>query len=237
MELVEKLKKFFRKSGKQNAVVGISGGVDSALTLWLCVQALGQKSVYAYFLPYVEKSDDAQQTRLFAQSLGVHFEAASIQPAADALMKSTHAVDPVDQGNIMARTRMNFLYSKARQHNALVVGTGNKSELAVGYFTKYGDGGVDVLPIGSLYKTQVWQTANDVGIPKYFIDKPPSAGLWPDQTDEHELEMTYHELDGILQLLDTKPNEAIQRFGNKKVGNVLDRMKNNRHKMELPPVL
>ncbi|MBI4361125.1 NAD+ synthase [Candidatus Micrarchaeota archaeon] len=237
MPLVEKLKRFFEKSGKTNAVVGISGGIDSALTVWLCAQALGPKNVYAYFLPYVDHPDDTKQTNAFAQSLGVHYQAASIRAAADAVMNASQAIDPVDKGNIMARTRMNFLYSKARQHNALVVGTGNKSELSVGYFTKFGDGGVDVLPIGSLYKTQVWQMAKNAGIPKYFIDKPPSAGLWPDQTDEHELEMTYQELDAILQLLDTKPNEALQKFGEEKVKKVLDRMEQNRHKLDLPSVL
>lgn len=237
MELVDKIKHFFDQSRKKNAVVGISGGIDSALTAWLCAQALGPKHVFTYYLPYVEHPDDTHHTSLFAKSLGVNYEATSIQSVADALMKTSQAVDPVDKGNIMARIRMNFLYSKARQNDALVVGTGNKSELAVGYYTKFGDGGVDVLPIGSLYKTQVWQTAKDVGIPQYFIDKPPSAGLWPDQTDEHELEMTYQELDAILQLLETKPNDAVTKFGKDKVGKVLDRMKNNAHKLATPPVL
>ncbi len=235
--LVEKLRDFFLKTSKRHAVIGLSGGVDSAVVFALCVQALGAQNVHAYYLPYFENPDDTAATSAYAKALGAPFYVVPITPAVDALKKSTRAADPVDVGNLMARTRMAFLYSKARQHDALVVGTGNKTELSIGYFTKYGDGGVDVLPIGGLYKTEVWALARKMGVPQYFIDKPPSAGLWPDQTDESELGMTYAELDGILKLLETAPNQAVKQYGEKKVEAVLERMRVYGHKLASPPVL
>ncbi len=235
--LIEKLKAHFAVSGKQKAVLGLSGGVDSALVLTLCAEALGAKNVYTYYLPYFENATDRQQTESWAKLVGAQFEVYSIQKPVDALCEAAGKWDSVARGNFMARTRMALLYFHARQHQALVVGTGNKSELRTGYFTKYGDGGVDVLPIGNLYKTEVWQMARDLGVPSHFIDKPPSAGLWEGQTDESEMGITYRELDELLELLETRPNAAVQKFGDDKVKLVLERMQLGEHKLKMPPVL
>ena len=235
--LVEKLKSYFKSSGKQKAVLGVSGGVDSALVAKLCTEAVGGGNVYAYYLPYFESADDAKCTQEWAKQLGASFEVYSIRKPVDALCETAGKWDDVSRGNFMARVRMALLYFHARQHGAVVVGTGNKSELKTGYFTKYGDGGVDVLPIGGLYKTQVWQMARDVGVPSFFIDKAPSAGLWEGQTDESEMGITYKEMDEILQLLEERPNEAVQKFGDEKVSLILDRMRLGEHKLKMPPVL
>lgn len=235
--LVTRLKDYFRASGRQTAVLGLSGGVDSALVLKLCADALGGPNVYAYFLPYFEYADDASKGRAWAQTLGANYEVYSVKKPVDALCETTGKWEDVSRGNFMARVRMSILYFHARQVGALVVGTGNKSELTTGYFTKYGDGGVDVLPIGGLYKTEVWQMARDVGVPSYFIEKAPSAGLWEGQTDEAELGIAYKELDEILRLLESRPSDAVKKFGDEKVRLVLDRMRLGGHKLKLPPIL
>ncbi|MBI5226088.1 NAD+ synthase [Candidatus Micrarchaeota archaeon] len=235
--LVAKLKDFFKASGKSKAVLGLSGGVDSALVLKLCAEALGAQNVYAFYLPYFENGQDRTHAENWAKELGAHFALESIQKPVDAFCEIAGKSDDVSRGNFMARTRMAFLYNVSRQHEALVVGTGNKSELKTGYFTKYGDGGVDVLPIGGLYKTEVWQMARDLGIPAHFIDKAPSAGLWEGQTDEAELGLSYLELDQILQLMETKPNAAVTQFGPDKVKLVLERMLIGEHKSKMAPVL
>ncbi|MBI2446033.1 NAD+ synthase [Candidatus Micrarchaeota archaeon] len=235
--LVAKLKTHFATSGKQKAVIGLSGGVDSALVFKLCADALGGSNVHAFYLPYFEDADDRRQTQAWAKHLDAHYDVYSIKKPVDALCEAAGKWDDVSRGNFMARVRMSLLYFHARQHQALVVGTGNKSELKTGYFTKYGDGGVDVLPIGGLYKTQVWQMARDIGVPPYFIDKAPSAGLWEGQTDEAELGIAYKELDELLQLLESKPNDAVKKFGEEKVKLVLERMRLGEHKLKMPPIL
>ena len=238
--LTQRLKDHFRSTGKQNAVLGLSGGVDSALVLWLCVQALGPKNVFAYHLPYLEKTDDEKDANMWAGELCCFYEIVPIQHAADALVKSTQSADRIAIGNIIARTRMNALYAFARQHQALVVGTGNKSELLAGYFTKYGDGGVDVLPLGNVYKTRVFSMAKEVGVPESIISKTPTAGLWEGQTDEGEMGIRYEKLDQILgALIDQKMPErdAIIRFGKENVQLGLERNKLAKHKLGLPPVL
>lgn len=235
--LIDKLKAHFAASGKHKAVLGLSGGVDSALVLKLCAEALGPRNVHAYYLPYFENASDRRQTESWARTVGASYEVYSIKKPVDALCETAGKWDSVARGNFMARARMSVLYFHARQHEALVVGTGNKSELKTGYFTKYGDGGVDLLPIGGLYKTQVWQMARELGVPAHFIDKAPSAGLWEGQTDESEMGITYKELDEILQLLESKPNAAVRKFGDDKVKLVLERMRIGEHKLKMPPIL
>ncbi len=235
--LIAKIRSYFQSSGKSKAVLGLSGGVDSALVLKLCAEAVGGPNICTYYLPYFENADDPKQTESWARHLGAAYDVYSIKKPVDALCESVGKWDDVSRGNFMARVRMALLYFHARQHGAVVVGTGNKSELKTGYFTKYGDGGVDVLPIGNLYKTQVWQMARDVGVPDYFVSKAPSAGLWEGQTDEEEMGITYKEMDEILQMLEQRPNDAVRKFGDEKVGLILDRMRLGEHKLKMPPVL
>jgi len=232
--IVTKLKEFFNKAGFSKAVVGLSGGVDSALTAKLGVMALGKDNVTAILLPNEGMSsqhskDDAEA---FAKELGIEYHIISInefiEPYDNLPWKgSDHA-----KMNIQARKRANILYHYANTHEALVLGTGNKTEETLGYFTKYGDGAVDVLPIGSLYKTEVWAIAKELGLPEAIINKVPSAELRPDHTDEDEIGMTYAKMDEILKKFEDggeaeTPNEKM----------LYDRILENRHKSELPPVI
>ncbi|HEX5744377.1 MAG TPA: NAD+ synthase [Candidatus Saccharimonadales bacterium] len=179
-------------------VVGLSGGIDSSLVLALCVEAVGKGKTLGIFMP--ESASGVPATiKLYAESLGIRHETIAIKPIFDAYARHGGISDEkLVAGNLKARIRMNLLYSRSNARGLVVIGTGNKSELLTGYFTKYGDGGVDYLPIGDLYKTHVRQLAEHAGVPDPIITQPPSAGLWEGQTDEKELGITYRKLDRIL---------------------------------------
>ncbi len=189
-----------RASGRHGVVLGLSGGVDSALVAKLCAEALGPGRVLALGLPEGKGGGDLEDARSYAQSLGIEFRVIDIAPfvaALDSGLKSRKA-DRVARGNLRARTRMIVWYYVANTEDRVVMGAGNKSELLTGYFTRWGDGGVDFLPIGDLYKTQVRSMARHLGVPNKFVDKTPTAGLWPGQTDEGELGISYDDLDRVL---------------------------------------
>lgn len=180
-------------------IVGLSGGIDSTLVLALCVEALGKDKVSGMFMPEHE-SDIPGAIKRYVESLGVSYETVPIGPIFDAYVgHGDIADDKTVAGNLKARIRKNLLYSRSNAHGLVVMGTGNRSELLTGYFTKYGDGGVDFLPIGDLYKTQVRQLAKLMGVPEPIISQPPSAGLWEGQTDEDEMGITYEKLDRVLE--------------------------------------
>ncbi len=195
--LVKGMRKFFKDAGKRNAVVGISGGVDSATVCALLCKALGPKKVFAYHLPAGDVSHLADAAAV-AEKFGCNFEIADISGALEAMSKTASPKDQIGKGNMASRLRMVFLYAKARDLGAVVAGTSNKSEIMLGYFTKFGDGGVDFEPIGDLFKAQVYALARQLGVPKSVIDKPPTAGLWPGQTDESELGAPYAQIDRVL---------------------------------------
>ena len=188
------------ESGRKGVVLGLSGGVDSALVAKLCADAIGPKRVLALALPEGNGGGDVEDARAYAVELGVSFRTLDIAPIVAGLEKGLKPgrSERVARGNLRARIRMTVLYFVANTEDRLVIGTGNKSEILVGYFSKWGDGGVDFLPIGDLYKTQVRAMARHLGVPKAIIDKTPTAGLWPGQTDEGELGIAYAELDRIL---------------------------------------
>ncbi len=199
------IKEFIRQKAEENGdngvVVGLSGGIDSAVTSKLCADAIGPEKVLNLFMPCkVSSTEDREDAQVFAESLGMDFKVVNIQPALEAFgeMMPESRSHRQCTGNIMARCRMIVLYYHANSMDRVVMGTSNKSELLMGYFTKFGDGGADFCPIGDLYKTEVRQLAKEIGVPLNLIKKAPSAGLWAEQTDEQEMGITYEGLDQIL---------------------------------------
>ena len=189
-----------RESGRKGVVLGLSGGVDSALVAKLCADALGPAQVLAVGMPDGKGGKDLKDARKFAKALRIEFRIVNVAPIATALEKRLRAsgADVVARGNLRARARMVVLYFFANTEERVVMGTGNKSEILCGYMTKWGDGASDFLPIGDLYKTQVRQMARHLGLPPEIVEKTPTAGLWPGQTDEGELGISYAELDRVL---------------------------------------
>jgi NAD+ synthase len=228
-------------AGASGVVLGLSGGIDSAVVAGLAVRALGAKRVNGFFLP-AERSPagDLADAREVARRLKVAFEVRDLTVPYFALVEATNTRDKKARGNLKARLRMAALYAEANRRGALVLGTGNKSELLTGYFTKWGDGGCDLLPIGDLYKTQVRALAVKLKVPKRLIEKAPSAGLWPGQTDEGELGITYDDLDRVLLGLELKMNDATiaRRSGVTlaKVKSVRARVEASAHKRRMPLV-
>lgn len=200
------IKTYIKNSGCDGAVMGMSGGVDSAVAAILCKDALGKKNFICLFLPDVTTpKEDLKHFEILVDKFDIKYEKKDItslvkQVNDNCLIKP----DKYALANVKARSRMILLFEYANMTHRLVCGTSNKSELLVGYFTKYGDGGVDIQPIGDLYKTQVWELAKYLKVPKEIIKKPPSAGLWHGQKDEHELQMSYKILDRILGGLEQK---------------------------------
>lgn len=204
-------------AGADGVVVGISGGIDSAVTTALCARTLGADRVLGIRMPHRESNPlDVEHGELLCHHLGIESVTRDITPIVAGLEEALgFQPDRFVHGNAKARARMMFLYAEAQGRNRLVCGTGNKSELLVGYFTKHGDGGVDLEPIGDLYKTQVWDLARYLKLPDVLIERVPSAGLHPGQTDEQELGMSYGDLDRILKgmELNTSPDEIARRTG------------------------
>ncbi|EQD71621.1 NAD+ synthetase [mine drainage metagenome] len=223
-------------------MVGLSGGIDSALTARLARDALGADRVLGVMLPDASYSPALlAETRQYAVDLGIAHRVVPIEPAAASLRGLLPEVtDPIDLGNLTARLRMIALYALARPAGRRVVGTGNKSELLLGYFTKYGDGGVDLLPLGDLYKTQVRRLAEALDLPRAVRERVPSAGLWEGQTDEAELGLPYDQLDRILHGLEQlrPPEEIAARTGlpATEVARVAQRVAANRHKRRPAPI-
>ncbi len=190
------------KAGFSRVVFGLSGGLDSAVSAYLAQKALGASHVMGVILPYSTTSKESlNDARLVADTLGIETQHIDITPFVDPYFALFPEADHIRKGNKIARERMTILYDLSRKHEALVLGTGNKSELLMGYFTIYGDGAYALNPLGDLYKTQVRQLARHLGVPARIIDKVPSAELWQGQTDEEELGFTYEELDRILYYL------------------------------------
>lgn len=200
------LERFIReetqKAGLGKLVVGLSGGVDSALSAALAVEALGKDNVLCVILPYKTSSKDSlDDAALFAEKFRVRTEIVDISTPADAIIAREPSMGNLRVGNILSRTRMIILYDTSAREKALVLGTSNKTEMLLGYGTIYGDMAHAINPIGDLYKTQVWQLAEYLGVPERILKKKPSADLWAGQTDEAELGYTYEEIDKVLYLL------------------------------------
>jgi NAD+ synthase len=200
--LVRFIREETEKVGFKKLVIGLSGGVDSALSAALASEAIGKENLLCLILPYKSSSKDSvEDAKLLTDKFDLKTETIDISPSADALINRDSKIGNVRKGNILARTRMIILYDISARDNALVLGTSNKTELLLGYGTLFGDMAHAINPIGDLYKTQVWQLAEFVGVPDRIVKKKPSADLWAGQTDEAELGYTYVDIDKALYLL------------------------------------
>ena len=190
------------RRGIGKAILGLSGGIDSALVAFLCAQALGPENVYAIRMPYkTSAASSLTDAQRIVDALGINSETIAITDAVDGYLKHAPDADPRRKGNVMARMRMLVLFDQSARRGALPVGTGNKTERLMGYFTWHADDTPPVNPLGDLYKTQVWALARHLGVPKEVVDKPPSADLEANQTDEGDLGITYALADRILNLV------------------------------------
>ncbi|WP_336036147.1 NAD+ synthase [Halobacterium yunchengense] len=190
-------------AGAERAVLGLSGGIDSTTVAHLAVEALGADAVHGLVMPgAVSSEQNMSDAERVAETLGVEYDVVEIDPFVDLLTDRYPAAegDQLAVGNARARTRAVLNYLVANHEDGLVLGTGNRTEALVGYFTKYGDGAVDCHPIGNLYKMQVRQLARDLGVPEDLVTKTPTAELWADQTDEEELGVDYDTIDAVLAL-------------------------------------
>jgi len=226
------LKDYAVNAGAEGYVVGLSGGVDSATAAALAVKGLGKENVFGVMMPCHSDPMDQTFARMVTDWLDIDYFTITLDLPFTTLASTMPIAlwgkdRKVIEGNMKARMRMTTLYTVARGFNYLVLGTGNKTECLLGYFTKYGDGGVDVLPLGDLYKTEVWELARELGVPQQIIDRPPTAGLWEGQTDEEEIGATYKQMDTWLQGEQMDVEWAV-RF------TLLESAA--KHKLEMPPI-
>jgi NAD+ synthetase len=190
------------RRGVGRAVIGLSGGIDSALVAFLCARALGPENVYAIRMPYrTSSADSLADAQRVIDVLGIHGDTIEISDAVDGYLRFAPDADARRKGNVMARMRMLALFDQSARRNALPVGTGNKTERLMGYFTWHADDTPPLNPIGDLFKTQVWALARHLGVPREVVDKAPSADLEANQTDEGDLGITYAKADRILNMI------------------------------------
>ncbi len=239
--LVRYIQSEITRAGFSRAVVNLSGGLDSSVSCALAAEALGAQNVLAIRLPYKTSAQDSlEHAQMLIDLLGIQSVTIPITEMADALIAREPEMSQVRKGNIMARVRMIAAYDQSEVFKGLVVGTGNKTEILLGYTTLYGDSACALNPIGDLYKTQVRQLARALDIPAVIIEKPPSADLWAGQTDEGELGFTYEEVDKLLYLLVDQrysPEECVAAgFAEGFVRTVIERIRRNQFKRVMPPV-
>lgn len=232
-KIITWIRRQVRQAKAKGVVFGLSGGMDSAVTATLCVRALGKKRVLGLILPCLSQKQDLIDAHLIAKKLKINVKSIDLGPIYKVCLKPLPKADQVTCGNLKARLRMTILYYFANKLNYLVCGSSNKSERIIGYFTKFGDGAADILPLGDLLKSQVKELAKTLNIPQSIINKTPTAGLWPDQTDEGELGISYSQLDDILaRLLGGKRQIQPSRLVNK----VKIRIETSGHKQRLPNI-
>ena len=240
--LTRGLRREVERVGFSRAILGLSGGLDSALTAYLAVRAFGADNVLCVAMPYRESHPDSlAHARLVADVLGVELRLEDISPQIDAYFATHSDASPGRRGNKMARERMTILYDLSASEHSMVLGTSNKTELLLGYSTLWGDSASAVNPIGDLYKTQVRQISRHLGVPSVVVDKAPSADLWEGQTDEGELGFTYEQVDALFVHLVDRRQRRVRLlelgFDGDFVDEVVRRMRANQYKRKLPVIL
>ena len=238
-ELVEFLRENFKKAGFSKAVLGLSGGIDSALVAYLLRDALGKENVLAIMMPYKSSNPDSlNHAKLVVEDLKINSKTIEITDMIDAYFKNEKEATSLRMGNKMARERMSILFDYSSKENALVVGTSNKTEIYLGYSTQFGDSACALNPIGDLYKTNIWDLSRYLKIPNELIEKKPSADLWEGQTDEQEMGLTYKEADQVMYRL-LEENRTVEEvlaegFNKDLVDNIVRRMNRSEYKRRMP---
>jgi len=235
------IKSELNRVGFTRAIIGLSGGIDSALSCVLAAEAIGKENVLAVRMPYKASSQESlDHAQLIIEQFGVQSLTIPITEMADPLITLDPDMSKMRQGNIMARCRMIVLYDQSEAFGGLVIGTSNKTEILLGYSTIFGDSASAINPIGDLYKTQVRQLSRAMGIPDAIVDKAPSADLWTNQTDEDELGFTYEDVDKLFYLLIDqryRVEECVDAgFEESFVRSVLKRVQRNQFKRMMPPI-
>lgn len=234
-EIIKKTKEFFIRNHCFKAVLGLSGGLDSAVTAKILVQALGPENVTVLIMPEEGLSQHTDDAIKFAQQLGIDYKIIKINRFLEQFKELYWPQNQLSEINIKARIRATLLYNFANSHNTLVAGTSNKTELLLGYGTKHGDLACDVFVLGNLYKTEVQDLAKQLEIPKEIINKTPSAELYTGQTDEQELGAPYTELDKILKAIANQ--EDLSKFDQILVNQILTKIDKSQHKRKMPEVI
>ncbi len=233
-KIVKFIKATFKSQGFDKGIVAVSGGIDSSLSLALALKALGKDNLYTLQMPYKRQSVDL--SNLIIKKLAIpinHQLKLKLSRSVDKLAVKLNAKkDPVRFGNILVRVRMTCLFDQAKRFNALVIGTENKSEQLLGYYTRYGDQAADLDPISHLYKSQVIKISEHLNLPKPIINQPPSAGLWQNQTDEKELGFSYQDADPVLKAINE--NQPLKDFDQALVEKVLKRVRSVDFKTKVP---
>jgi NAD+ synthase len=229
---------YIKSANAENIILGLSGGIDSAVTAALCTKALGNKKVFGLGLPCGSISQDLEDAKKVAKSLDINFTILDLNPIYEkflSLIDSNYKKSSMANVNLKPRLRMTALYFYGQiKGNSLIAGTSNRAELAIGYFTKFGDGAADFEPIASLYKQEVRKLAKILNVPERIITKPPSAGLWTGQTDEGEIGLTYDLVDEILYRIDYGLN--FDGLNDKDIQKVRELMSAAKHKLKMPPI-
>jgi NAD+ synthase len=229
-----------QNANMKKLIIGLSGGIDSAVVAALCVKAIGAENVFSVMLPYKSSNDDSlKHAKLVAEKFNIKYEIVEITKMVDAYFNNFEPdADALRRGNRMARERMCVLYDLSAKYIALVAGTGNLSELVIGYCTQYGDSACAFETIGNLYKTEVFEIARILDVPECIITKNPTADLWDGQTDEEEMGITYKDLDEILfQIFEEQISDEklIETFTKEKIEKVKRMIKLSEFKRNMPP--